>query len=182
MAVRAIAKIVGLAGVLLVAGCASVPHSLDVPLAEPAPELSQVQSQPDRFTGQTVRWGGTIVGVQNNSDGSLIEVVARPLQSNSRPNENGMSPGRFLIAAGAFLDPEVYQQGKSVTAVGVLEGLQRRTIGEYEYPYPMLRASAVHLWPPRPERTTTPYYDPWFHPYPYWHHPYRYHRYPYWYY
>src|SRR5690625_1718436 len=97
MVVRAIAKIVGLAGVLLVAGCASVPHSLDVPLAEPAPELSQVQSQPDRFTGQTVRWGGTIVGVQNNSDGSLIEVVARPLQSNSRPNENGMTPGRVLI-------------------------------------------------------------------------------------
>lgn len=182
MAVHIIAKVIGLFGVLLVAGCASVPHSLNIPLSEPVPELPQVQSQPEQFTGQTVRWGGTIARVENNSEGSLMEVVARPLQGSSRPNENAMSQGRFLIATSAFLDPEVYQEGKSVTAAGLIEGLQHRTIGEFRYPYPVLRASAIHLWPPRPERTATSHYDPWLHPYPYWHHPYRYHRYPYWYY
>ena len=183
MVVHSMAKILGLAGVLvLAAGCASVPHSLNVAVSEPMPELAQVQTQPEQAQGQTVRWGGTIARVENNKEGSLIEVVARPLQSNSRPSENALSQGRFLIATRSFLDPEVYVEGKSITAVGTLEGLQHRTIGEFEYPYPVLNASAIHLWPPRPERSNTPYYDPWFHPYPYWHHPYRYHRYPYWYY
>lgn len=182
MAVTTIAKTIGLLAVLAMAGCANVPHSLDAPLTEPHPELAQVQSHPEHFEGQTVRWGGTIARVENTSEGSLVEVVARPLQSNSRPNESGMSPGRFLIATTAFLEPEVYEEGKSVTVVGRLFGLELRAIGEYEYPYPVVRASTVHLWPPRPERQATPYYDPWFYPYPYWHHPYHYYRHPYWYY
>lgn len=172
-------RAVGMLALLAAGGCATVPGSLDRPLTEPQPQPAQVQSASDRYQGQTVRWGGTIARVENTSDGSLVEVVARPLQSNSRPNEKGMSPGRFLIVTSTFLDPEVFESGKSVTAVGSLDGLQRRTVGEYEYPYPVLQAESIHLWPPRPERQVAPYPDPWMY-HPYWHHPYRYyHRYPY---
>lgn len=174
-------SLIGLLAVLVVGGCANIPNSLDRPLAEPPPQPAQVQAAPDQYQGQVVRWGGTIATVENTSEGSLIEVVARPLQSDSRPQENGMSPGRFLIATSAFIDPEVYESGKSITALGTLNGVQQRAVGEYQYPYPILRAEAIHLWPPRPERQLSPYPDPWMYPYPYRYHPYWYHRHPYWY-
>ncbi len=166
---------------MIVGGCASVPQQLDRPLSEPHPAPHEVQRSPDQYRGQVVRWGGTIAAVENTREGSVIEVVARPLENTSRPRENEMSPGRFLIVTDSFLDPEVYTSGKSVTAVGALEGVDVRNVGDFEYPYPVLRAEALHLWPPRPERRADPYPDPWLYPYhyPYWGHPYWRHRYPY---
>ncbi len=179
---RYISAIVGLS-LLLVAGCASVPATLDLPLADPQPSLGQAQNNPDQVRGSVVRWGGTIIGVDNTRDGTVVEVVARPLDSSSRPDESAISPGRFLVETPHFLDPEVYQPGRSFTAVGPLDGIRVRQVGEYDYRYPVLRAERYHLWPPRVERqarTYDPFWDPyWRHPHYRRYHPY-YHPYYFW--
>ncbi len=164
---------------VVLSGCTTIPAAVDRPLAEPQPEPAQVQRDPDQYRGQVARWGGSIIAVENTRDASVVEVVARPLQSNSRPDEGGMSPGRFVIVTHGFLDPEIFTPGKAITAVGTLDGIQVRKVGEYEYSYPVLRAEGYHLWAPRPERRVhDPYWDhPWGYPYgpsPYWRHPYYY--------
>ena len=161
---------------MFVAGCSVIPAAVDRPVSDPQPLLGQVQSTPDQFRDQVVRWGGTIVRIDNRSDTSVIEVVARPLQSNARPEKNGMSPGRFLIVTANFIDPEIFKAGSDITATGSLEGIEVRKIGEHDYRYPVLRADGYHLWAPLPERRAA-------HPDPFWGHSWMYHRgpYPYWY-
>lgn len=134
-------------------GCAGIPAAVDLSLSDPQPGLGQVQSAPEQHRGQVVRWGGIIISVENSKDSSLVEVVARSLQSSSRPDEDGMSPGRFLIVTSGFLDPEIFKPGQSITVAGALDGTQIRKVGEYEYHYPVIRAQGYHLWAPRPERT-----------------------------
>ena len=169
-------------GLLVLAGCSTIPTAVDRPLTEPQPTLRQVQNAPEQYRDRTLRWGGSIVSVTNARDGSVVEVVARTLQSSSRPDSSGLSPGRFLMKTGDFLDPEIYKEGEDITVVGALQGVETRKVGEYEYPYPVLRAEGYYLWPPVPERRVRhydPYWDdpfmyPWWRPYPYWHHPHYY--------
>jgi len=179
---RCIATLTWLSLLLIAGGCAGVPEPLDRPLAEPQPTLAQAQADSERVSGAVVRWGGTIVTVENTRDGSIVEVVARPLDSTSRPSESGASPGRFLVVTPHFIDPEIYTAGRAITATGPLAGVQARMVGEYEYDYPVVRADAYHLWPPRVERRAR-HYDPfWDYPwvrYPYWGYPY-YHPYYRW--
>lgn len=159
---------------LLLIGCASVPQAVDQPVSEPELSLVAVQKAPDQYRGQTVRWGGSVVKVVNNSGGSQLEVLARPLQTSSRPSETGASPGRFIIASDDFLDPEVFKSGTLVTVLGEVAGVQTGKVGEYDYHYPVVQAAGLHLWPPLSERRRSmhdPYWDsPWmypFGPYPY---------------
>ena len=166
---------------VLLSGCVAIPPELNLPLTDPQPGLGQVQAAPDQFRGQVVRWGGTIIGIENARDSTVVEVVARPLQATTRPDEQGMSPGRFLLVTHNFLDPEVFKAGGVITVTGTLDGIRAQKVGEYEYRYPVLRASGYHLWRPLAEYrgSNDPYWEypgmyPW-DPYDYWSYP-RYHR------
>ncbi len=167
---------------LFMAGCAGVPQAVDQPVSDPAPEFAQAQQNPERHRDETVRWGGTIVGVENARDRSIVEIVARPLRRDSRPNESGVSPGRFLLVTPDFLDPEIYKSGRAITVTGRLGGIETGQVGEYDYPYPVVRASGLHLWEPLPDpavRHYDPYWDdPWMRPWWYdpWHPYWRHHR------
>ena len=163
---------------LVLGGCASkVPVAIREPVAG-GPSLAQVRSEPAAFIGREVRWGGTIAAVANRPDTTRIEVVARELGGNGRPQESDRSAGRFLLQVEGFLDPAVYSEGREVTARGVLAEPVAGRIGEHPYRFPLVKARTLYLWPPRVEprydRHPPPwYYDPWyprFHPYgyPYW--------------
>ena len=167
---------------MFLGGCTGIPAAVDRPLTTPQPVLAQVQNAPEQYRDHVVRWGGSIAKVDNNKDGSVVEVVARVLQSSSRPDSSGLSPGRFLMKTPSFLDPEIYKEGEEITVVGILKGIEVRKVGDYEYPYPVLHAEGYHLWAPVPQRRARhydPYWDdpfmyPWWRPYPYWHHPHYY--------
>lgn len=154
------------------AGCASTPAPLrDSP--EQSPDPAQVQAAPQQYVGTTVRWGGIITAVDNGPAESVVHIVARPLSSRGRPLETDKTSGRFLVYVAGFLDPVVYATGREFTAVGRVEGVEQRNIGEYRYSYPVVRASGYHLWPPplppQPDPFYyPPFYRPWY-PYgPYW--------------
>lgn len=157
-----------LAALLVLSGCAStVPAPLrDVP--ENAPQPGEVQADPQRFRGERVRWGGTVVAVTNMAERTVLEIVARPLDTQARPRDVDRSLGRFLARVPGFLDPAVYARGREITVVGTVAGVQAGAIGEYPYRYPVVEVSARQLWQPRPAATAPPYaydpfwYDPWY--------------------
>jgi outer membrane lipoprotein len=171
---RMIASLAALGLVLAGGGCATQPPSA---IANPPAvdlDVATVQSDPDRYTGAPVRWGGDIAGVENQPDVTEVEVVARPLTSGGRPRDADRSPGRFITRVPGFLDPAKYETGREFTVAGTVVGTVKRPIGGYEYRFPVVQADASQLWQPLPEPVPWygPYgpYGPWYGPWPgpYW--------------
>lgn len=160
---------------LVVSGCQSIPNDLELDV--PNLSLSEVMGLPDNYQGQVIRWGGTVVKVENTDQVSRIELLAYPLNSYARPIPGQASEGRFIVQIDGFIDPLVYTQGREVTVTGTLAGSQNAMIGRFDYRYPVVRGETHKLWSPREEVEIVPVYrywhDPW---YPF--HDYYIHRYP----
>ncbi len=159
---------------LLLAGCAHPgPAFLREPMAN-NPALTQVIANATAFAGQRVRWGGSIVQVENRADGTSIEIVERPLDGSGRPSGAGASAGRFIAKAGGFFDPLIYTQGRDVTVTGVVEGEDARKIGDFDYRYVVVKSDNLYLWEPIVPAPPPMYYDPWYYdpwyPWPGWWH------------
>lgn len=97
-------------------------------------------------TGQTVLWGGTIIETRNQTDKTVIEVLAYPIQSDFRPNLDKDSEGRFLIEKSGYLEAREYTPGKAITVRGVLGTSKTGRIGEAEYRYAVVNAEKIKLW------------------------------------
>lgn len=163
-------KLVGL-GALLV-GCATPgPEFLRAPMPE-NPALAQVMSNVGAFNGRKIRWGGTIVQVENRAGGTTIEIVERPLDRSGRPSPASASGGRFVAQAAGFYDPLIYTQGREITITGTVEGEDARKIGDFDYRYVVVKADDLYLWEPIKPVPTPMYYDPWYYdpwyPWPPW--------------
>lgn len=159
---------------LALGGCASqVPVMIRQPPPE-SPSLSAVQEDIAHYQGSIVRWGGTIASIQNKTETTIVEIVARELDEQGRPKETDFSPGRFWAQVDGFLEPVIYQKGREITVYGSVEKLVEGQIGEYPYWFPLVQVKTYYLWAPRESRY---YYYPY--PYPYY---YPYHFYPFWYY
>lgn len=131
----------------LLGGCAS-----DVPLVirEPLPDnptLANVQNDPKAFVDRRVRWGGTIVSVKSVANQTELEILAKVVAADGRPEPGDVSLGRFLVGSDGFLDPAIYSANREVTVYGVLDDVLVRNIGEHAYKYPRVKAIQVYLWP-----------------------------------
>jgi outer membrane lipoprotein len=132
-----------------------------------------------------VIWGGDIVKITNQKDGTtLIEVFQLPLSRRGEPNENYPSEGRFLILAEKYLDPYLFRRGKKITVAGEILGEKTMSLGEMDYRYPLVSSKQIYLWReyyyyPAPyyyPYSPYYYYDPWWdYPYP-WRFRYYYYR------
>lgn len=154
----------------LAAGCATtVPERIARP---PAADLgvTQARAEPDAHRGEAVRWGGTIIAVDNDADESRLEIIARPLRRDGRPLEVDSSAGRFMVVVDGFLDPAIFVEGRDITVYGLLEGERTGRIGDRDYTYPLVRAVEYQLWRTTEPRNYAPgyrsyyYYDPWYSP------------------
>lgn len=162
--VRHLATVTMLAVVL--GACAS---NVPLPLREAVPDAPSqraVYTEPERYVGRNVRWGGEILGVRNAAGSTEVEVYSRPLFDDGEPRPEGGEGVRFIARVGGFLDPAEYQPGKRFTVRGNLAPAIVRPVGEYPYRYPVVDATVHHLWPayerPRdPYWANDPFYDPW---------------------
>jgi outer membrane lipoprotein len=164
--VPVLVRVLSLVGVLSISGCASVPDGLgSVPERMPALETVQAASESE-FRGATILWGGVIAHRRNLADGSMMEVVARPLDRQQRPREVDLSAGRFRVYTSQFLEPETFREGREVTVRGTISGLGSDRVDEFPYRFPEVQAEFIQLWPLRPEPIPLYwreplFWDPW---------------------
>lgn len=173
--------ILGAVTAVLLGACASVVPETIRTAAPGNVQIAEVRAQPAQYNDAMIRWGGNIISTRNERDHTVLDIVARDLDSDGRPLAEDKSLGRFLVKVHGFLDPAVYKAEREVTVRGRIEGVVEQAIGEYRYTYPVVRADDIYLWKPRlPIDPHYPYYyDPfWYDPWYPWGWPY-YRRWPY---
>ena len=143
--------------------------------------VAEARKDMDHISGQDVRWGGKIAGVENHATETWVEVVQEPLNHFGRPIESDSSEGRFIARIDGFLDPRVYTKNRLITVAGTLEKTVQRPIGEYQYTYPLMHAVVYYMWSPNTDLPSHYFYDPyWYDPwYPWGYRPYLYFPHPY---
>ncbi len=148
--------------ILLVSGCAHVISKEVRENSDLSLTLSQVRENPDGFKGKSIVWGGEIIQLINQEDGTTeIEIFQRPLSYWGEPKLTATSEGRFLVLADRFLDPYIYQSGKKITVAGEITGEETKKLGEMEYQYPLLAGKQLYIWPVY-NYPPDPYYSyPW---------------------
>jgi outer membrane lipoprotein len=135
-----------LVGAIFITGCAAVPEALKVSENTVLSNFSAVRENTNSEQGNLARWGGVIAKVTNNANNSMLEVVHFPLKSSARPKQGDETQGRFRVYFSGLLDPVIYKEGRSITALGSVVTSEEGKIGEHEYTYPVLKASYIHLW------------------------------------
>lgn len=109
--------------------------------------FEQVQQEPDKYTGETVIWGGKIIKTQPGDNQTEMVVLQLELGSQDRPKDNDDSKGRFLARSMKFLDPALFPPGTLITVVGRLIGPEERLIGKMAYQYPVIEIIEAKKWP-----------------------------------
>ena len=159
--------IISLIVLVSAAGCAPVISKSLQQQVDPSVTFEKAFDNPEALQGSTVLWGGEIVSTRNLKEGTVVEVVQKPLDVGKKPRKVDTSGGRFLALYDGFLDGEVYAKGRAVTIAGIVKGRRVQLLDEIEYNYPLIEVKEIHLW----ERPTP---DPsYYHP-PYYIWPYRY--------
>jgi outer membrane lipoprotein len=110
--------------------------------------FQELKKEPENFKGTTVMLGGMIVGSKNANEGTLIEILQRPLDTEGRPLQTDSTEGRFLIQSDTFLDPAVYHEGRLITVVAEVIGRKELLFDDIMYAYPLLIVKDLHLWEP----------------------------------
>ncbi|MGD2079765.1 MAG: Slp family lipoprotein [Nitrospirota bacterium] len=128
----------------LLAGCAHVvPQELRAEAVQV--DVEHLFGQPELYRGKTVILGGVVVEATNTEEGTILEMLEKPLDSRGRPRDTDLSRGRFIVKHDERLDTFIFQPGRELTAVGEVLGVERRPLGEMEYPYPALRSRAIYI-------------------------------------
>jgi outer membrane lipoprotein len=150
---------------MILAGCASYPEQ--VRIADNVALTSYENAAQQNVDFGTARWSGVIAEVSNKADKTRLEVVYFPSGTNGRPVVSDQTKGRFVAYIKGFLDPMVYQPGKSVTVLGELSRSETGKVDEYEYRYPVIKDATVYLWPKQEDRVEVIETWPMMRPYPY---------------
>lgn len=150
---------------MILAGCASYPEQ--VRIANNVALTSYENAAQQNIDFGTARWSGVIAEVSNKASQTRLEVVYFPSGTNGRPQVSDQTKGRFVAYIKGFLDPIVYQPGKSVTVLGELTRSETGKVDEYEYRYPVIKDARVYLWPKLEDRVEVIDTWPMMRPYPY---------------
>ena len=110
--------------------------------------FNSVQLQPEPHRGETVMWGGRVIGLINKEGSTELLVLQLELTDQDFPIDNDKSQGRFIILSSGFMDPAIYPEGTLITVVGKVEGTETRPIGEMAYVYPVINVIEIKKWTP----------------------------------
>jgi outer membrane lipoprotein len=110
--------------------------------------FKELKADPGKFKDAWLMLGGVIVSSRNTKEGTYLEILQKPLESDGRPVDTDETEGRFLIQTEEYLDSAIYHRGKMITVVGEVAGQKTMPLDETTYQYPLLSAKALHLWAP----------------------------------
>ena len=110
--------------------------------------FKELQSDPDKYKGTWTMLAGVIVVARNTKEGTLFEVMQKPMDHSGQPLQTDDTGGRFLLFADQFLDIAVYHPGRQLTVIGEVTGQKIQALGEMEYRYPVIAEKSLRLWEP----------------------------------
>lgn len=131
---------------IMAAGCAPPFPKETLDRVNRSVSFEELKKDPERFKGTLVMLGGMIVAAKNTREGSLIEILQKPLDTDGSPLQTDLTEGRFLVQSDLFLDSAIYHQGRMVTVVAEVIGRKELPLDEIIYPYPLLIVKDLHLW------------------------------------
>jgi outer membrane lipoprotein len=131
---------------LVGSGCATIIPKAVLEKVDRNITFEALKENPLAFEGRMVLLAGVIVKTTNTPTGATLEIYQTEMDWEYRPIHVDVSKGRFLVEYGDFLDPEIYKQQRQVTIAGKVIGVKLLKLGEMDYPYPLIRAEAIHLW------------------------------------
>lgn len=132
----------------IVTGCASVKFDGTENRLPVLPSQVGRDGGPD--TGVVV-WGGRILSIDNIEEGSVVQVLAVPLNGSNVPQVEQRSVGRFVAYYPGFLEPQDYAPGRWISLAGELDGFADAQVDEYVMSVPYVRVRQIHLWPRYPD-------------------------------
>ena len=139
---------------LLLTACANLPE-FDTSKVNQQLTPETAKKTPATAKGQTVLWGGTILSSKNLKTSTRLELLAYPVDSDGWPNRNAKPIGRFLLDHTGYLETADYAEGRLLTVVGPIAGVEKGKLGETEYIYPVVQAQQKHLWPKSGQKSGT---------------------------
>ncbi|MEA9389493.1 Slp family lipoprotein [Acerihabitans sp. TG2] len=135
----------GLALILALSGCATVPQAVRGTSATPQQDLVRVLNAPSLYVGQEARFGGKVVKVTNLPGRTRLEITSVGLDDSARPQMHLQSDGRIVAYVNGFLEPADFDH-QWVTVVGPIVGTEQGTIGQTHYTFVVIRAEGYKRW------------------------------------
>lgn len=132
--------------VLLLSACTSMPPDIRNFSATDIP-YQLIAQNTDAYKDTPIRWGGTVIEIENEADSSLMQVLFYPLNRHGYPQTDQPGEGRFAVRTSEFLDPAIFIKGTEVTVTGSVKENIERTVGNKTIHIPLITAKAIHLWP-----------------------------------
>ena len=130
--------------------------------------FEEVAQNPNTYEGRTVLWGGEIIQVLPQENGTdLIEVLQWPLSWREKPRRTVSFQGRFLVLLEEPLDLSLYRRGVKITVAGEIEGSMSggkiKSVSDPTYQYPLILSKETHVWKDYfyPYSSPEPYVGPW---------------------
>jgi outer membrane lipoprotein len=131
---------------LAVAACTTLPE-LDTAGVNAGLTPARVVTDPQRWVGSKVLWGGAILEITNLKDSTRLEVLSHPLDGNMRPKPGARTQGRFVVEQSGYLEPATYAPDRLLTVVGIVSGTETRDIGAATAMRPVVESTQLYLWP-----------------------------------
>ena len=131
--------------------------------------LSQLRENPEANQGKLFILGGVIIETRVTDKGSLLEVLAVPVNAQGYLRDLEQYGGRFLALyprTSGMLDPIIYKKGREITLAGSFMENRQGKIDEMEYTYPVFEIKQIYLWDEQRDYYMMPAY-PYFYNYPY---------------
>ena len=166
--------------VVALSGCATSEHQANgLPSGAPQISYAQVKATPESYSGQSVTFGGKVLGARRLKEGTRIEILQLPLTSSLQPTTDlSRSEGRFIALQKDFLDPATVPPGTFLTVTGAMAGTVVMPLDEMEYTYPLVHITTLRVWtedeeaprirrPIGPGPYWGPYWSPYWSPWPY---------------
>jgi len=147
MAVAWTLRLLGICVVFLILGCAAGISKQVRSQVTYNGSFAGLQGATDEHIGEIVILGGKVIEAKGYPTFSEITVLQLPLGKKDRPQDGDRSDGRYLVRSEQFLDPAIYQQGSLLTVVGRLSTSEVRSIGGFQYVYPLVETIEIKLWP-----------------------------------
>jgi outer membrane lipoprotein len=137
---------------ILLSACSTLPSTIQA-VPEGNLQLSTVnEAEINQYVGEHVRWGGSIVNVENENGRSILEIQHYPLARYGFPlTKNLPTQGRFIAQSNEILDQEIYLEGLLITISGtVTSEISQYVVGnrrEDDRDAPHMDIIDIKLWP-----------------------------------